>query len=66
MAVTPGGNPVAVPIPVAPVVAWVILASAVLAHRVGDAEAAPAVLLAVTVIVPVASTEEQLPMNGIV
>jgi hypothetical protein len=44
----------------------VILASAVLAHKVGDAEAAPAVLLAVTVIVPVASTEEQLPMNGIV
>ena len=66
LAVTPGGRPVAVPIPVAPVVACVILGSAVLAHRVGDAEDAPAVLTAVTVMVPVASTDEQLPMNGIV
>jgi hypothetical protein len=64
LAVTPAGNPVAVPIPVAPVVACVIFVSAVLTHNVGDEEAAPAVLTAVTVMVPVASTDEQLPMNG--
>jgi hypothetical protein len=65
LAVTPAGNPVAVPIPVAPVVACVIFVSAVLTHNVGDEEAAPAVLTAVTVMVPVASTDEQLPMKGI-
>lgn len=64
LAVTPAGNPVAVPIPVPPVVACVIFVSAVLTHNVGDEEAAPAVLTAVTVMVPVASTDEQLPMNG--
>jgi hypothetical protein len=34
-AVTPAGNPVAVPIPVAPVVAWVISVNTVLIHNVG-------------------------------
>jgi hypothetical protein len=53
-AVTPAGKPVAVPIPVAPVVAIVILVSAVLIHRVGVLDGAPAVLFGVTVIVPVA------------
>ena len=53
-AVTPAGNPVAEPIPVAPVVVWVILVSAVFTHSVGVEEAAPAVLFGVTVIVPVA------------
>ena len=33
-AVTPAGNPVAVPIPVAPVVEYVILVIAVLIHKV--------------------------------
>ena len=64
-AVTPAGNPVAVPIPVAPVVAWVMFVNAVLIHRVGDEEAAPAVLFGVTIIVPVAVTLPQPPVNGI-
>ena len=63
-AVTPDGNPVAAPIPVAPVVAWVILVKAVLMHKVGDDEAAPAVLFGVTVIVPVAFTLPQPPVKG--
>ena len=50
-AVTPAGNPVAVPMPVAPVVVWVIFVNAVLIHNVGVADATPAVLLAVTVTV---------------
>ena len=65
-AVTPAGNPVAVPIPVAPVVACVILVNAVLMHKVGVDEAAPAVLFGVTVIVPVAFTLPQPPVNGMV
>ena len=63
---TPAGNPVAVPIPVAPVVVCVIGVSAVLIHNVGVDEAAPTVLAAVTVIVPVALTVPQPPVNGIV
>ena len=66
-ALTPAGNPVAVPIPVAPVVACVIFVKAVLIHKVGVLDAAPAVLagVGVTVIVPVALTEEpQPPVNG--
>ena len=63
-AVTPAGNPVAVPIPVAPVVAWVILVKAVLIHKVGLELAAPAVLSAVTFIVPVALTLPQPPLSG--
>jgi hypothetical protein len=52
-AVTPAGKPVAVPMPVAPVVAIVMLVSAVLIQRVGVLDGAPAVLFAETVIVPV-------------
>jgi len=64
-ALTPAGNPVAVPMPVAPVVACVILVNAVLIHKVGVLDAAPAVLFGVTVIVPVALTEEpHPPVNG--
>ena len=47
-AVTPAGKPVAVPIPVATVVAWVIFVKAVLIHKVGVLEAAPAVLFEFT------------------
>ena len=65
-AVTPDGKPVAAPIPVAPVVAWVILVNAVLMHKVGVEEAAPAVLAGVTIIVPVAFTLLQLPVIGLV
>ena len=61
---TPAGNPVAVPIPVATVVAWVIFVNAVLIHKVGVLDAAPAVLSGVTVMVPVAFTVPQPPVNG--
>ena len=66
---TPVGNPLApdtpsLDIPVAPVVAMVILVSAEFRHNVGVDEGAPAVLLAVTVIVPVAFTLPQPPVNA--
>ena len=48
-AVTPVGKPVAVPIPVAPVVVWVIAVIAVLIHKVGVLDAALTVLFALTV-----------------
>ena len=63
-AVTPAGKPVAVPMPVAPVVACVMLVNAVLIQRVGVLDAVPAVLDGVTVIVPVAFTVPQPPVNG--
>ena len=49
---TPAGNPFApdtplFEMPVAPVVEWVILVSAVLIHRVGVEDAAPTVLFTV-------------------
>ena len=62
-AVTPAGNPVAVPIPVAPVVVRVMFVKAVLMHTIGVEDAVPAVFAAVTVIVPVALT--QPPVKGI-
>ena len=43
-----------------------IFVNAVLIHKVGALDATPAVLLAVTVIVPVAFTVPQPPVNGIV
>ena len=69
VALTPAGKPFApdtplFDIPVAPVVVWVILVNAVLIHSVGDDDAAPAVLFAVTVIVPDAFTLPQPPVNG--
>jgi hypothetical protein len=60
-AVTPVGSPVAVPIPVAPVVVCVILVNVVLTQSVGVDEAAPAVLVAVTVITLVAVASVQPP-----
>ena len=64
VAVTPVGKPVATPIPVAPVVVWVIAVSAVLLHKVGVLDAALTVLAGVTVIVPVALTVPQPPVTG--
>ena len=64
-AVTPAGKPVAVPIPVAPVVAWVILVKAVLILNVGLELAAPTVLSADTTMVPVAFTLPETPVKGI-
>ena len=65
VAVTPVGKLVAVPIPVASVVAWLILVNAVLIHNVGVLDGAAAVISAVTVIVPVAFTDPQPPVKGI-
>ena len=64
-ALTPEGKPVAVPMPVAPVVVCVMVANEVLIHNVGVDEAALVVLSGVTVIVPVADTVPQPPVNGI-
>jgi hypothetical protein len=64
-AVVPIGKPVAVPIPVARVVEWVIGVKAVLIHKVGVVDAAPATIFAVTVIVPVAFTVAHPPDKGI-
>ena len=62
-AVTPAGSPVALPIPLAPVVVRTIL-SGVLIHSVGLLEGGPAAL-AITVMVPVALIEPQPPIKGI-
>ena len=63
-AVMPAGRPEAAPMPVAPVVACVTEVMAVPIHTEGLDEAAPTVLLAVTVMVPVAFTEPQPPVSG--
>ena len=66
-ALTPAGNPVAVPMPVALVVACVIFVKAVLTVSVGVDDAEPTAQAAFTVIVPVAFTALQLvPVSGIV
>ena len=66
-AVTPAGNPVAVPMPVALVVECVIFVNTVFTNSVGVDDAAPAAQAAVTVIIPVAFTALQLvPVSGIV
>ena len=64
-AVTPVGKPVAAPIPVFPAVVCEIAVKTVLTHTVGVLDAALAVLFGVTVIVPVAFTVPQPPVNGI-
>ena len=66
VAVTPAGSPVAVPMPVAPVVVCVIFVNTVLTHKVGAVEAALTVLIGFTVITPVALILPQPPINGIV
>ena len=65
-AVTPAGRPEAVPMPVAPVMVCVMLVSAVLMHKVGVEEAAPAVSSGVTIIVPVAFTLLHPPVKGMI
>ena len=62
-AVTPAGKPVALTIAVAPGVVWVMV-SGVLTHKVLVPDAAPTVLDAATVMVPVAFTDPH-PINGI-
>ena len=63
-AVTPAGKPVATPIPVAPVVVCIMFVKVVLIQIVGVDDAALVVLSGVTVIVPLADTVPQPPVNG--
>jgi len=65
-AVTPAGKFTGAPMPVARVVAWVIFVNAVLIHKVGVEDATPAVMSAVTVIVPLALIAPQPPVSGMV
>ena len=64
-AVTPLGRPVAVPIPVAPVVIYVTAVRGLPKTTFGAEEAAETVLSGVTVIVPVAFALPQPPVSGI-
>ena len=64
IAVTPDGRFVGVPIPVAPVVLWVIGVRAVLIHKVGVEDGPETVLLGFTVMVPVAFPPPQPPVKG--
>jgi hypothetical protein len=63
-AVTPAGSPVAAPMPVAPVVVWVMAGSGVFTQSVGVEDGAAAVLAGVTVMVPVAFAVPQPPVSG--
>jgi len=66
IAFKPAGKSVAVPIPVAPVVEMVIFVdSGVPIQTEGFVDADPAVILGLTVIVPVALTIPHPPVNGI-
>ena len=67
-AVTPAGNPVAVPMPVAPVVVIVIdgVKAVFTISVIGDAVPAVFGVHAETVMVPVAFTLPQPPVKGIV
>jgi hypothetical protein len=66
-AVTPAGNPVAVPMPVALVVVCVIFVKAALTVIVGVDDAVPTAQAGApfTVILPIAFTFPQPPVNGI-
>ncbi len=65
IAFKPAGKSVAVPIPVAPVVEMVIFVdSGVPIQTEGFVDADPAVILGLTVIVPVALTVPHPPVNG--
>ena len=59
VAETPAGKPVGVPMPVAPVVLWVILVMAELRQTVGVEDAALTVLFGVTVIAKADDVFEQ-------
>lgn len=63
-AVTPAGNPVGAPIPVAPVVVSEITGKEVLIHTVVGAEGMVTVLSGVTMMLPVALALPQPPVRG--
>ena len=63
-AVTPAGRPVGVPMPVAPVVTYVMAVRAVLRHTVGVEEGGEAVFTDPTAMVPVALILPQPPVSG--
>jgi hypothetical protein len=66
IALKPAGKPIAVPIPVAPVVEMVIFDdSDVPIQTEGFVDAEPAVMFGLTVIVPVALAVPHPPVNGI-
>ena len=62
---TPAGNPIGLPMPIAPVVACVILIKAVLIHKVGVLDAAPAAVVGFTVTITVNVDPIQLPVVGV-
>ena len=62
---TPVGKFVGVPIPVANVVVCVMFVNVVFIHKVGVEEAVLVVIAGVIVIIPVAFTVPQPPVNGI-
>ena len=64
IALTPVGNPVATPMPVAPVVICVMVVIALLMQIVGVDDAALVVFAEITFIVPIADTVPQPPVNG--
>jgi len=65
-AVTPTGNPIGVKIPATPVVVCLILVvNGVFKHNVGVLDAWLTAMFGFTVIVPVAFTVPQPPVNGI-
>ena len=65
LAVIPKGKPAAGPMPVAPVVLWVMSVNNVPSHKVGVEEAGLKVLIEITVIVPVALMLPHPPVKGI-
>jgi len=65
LTIKPAGKPIAVPIPVAPVVEMVIFGDTeVPTQTVGFVDAEPTVILGLTVIVPVALAVTHPPVNG--
>ena len=66
VAFNPAGNPLGVPIPVAPPVVMLILGERATFRQVIRGDGVVAVLLATTVMVPVAFTVPQPPVSGIV
>ena len=64
VALTPVGKPVAVPMPVAPVVVCVMVVRALLIQIVGVDDAALVVFVCMTVIVPVAFILPHPPVSG--